>query len=126
MAISEGSAVRWRRLREGRGQASPGVGLARQSEALTVDEADRFGFRSAGPSSCRRTDQQTLGGGPAAVGGSPPRRRRRPGRLAAGRLTAPRRAERGALIQNRRNRQWSHSARVLRRLKSDTCQGLEP
>lgn len=32
---------------EDRGQASPGVGLARQSEALTVHEADRFGFRTA-------------------------------------------------------------------------------
>lgn len=45
----------------------------------------------------RFLDQQARGGRPAAVGSSPPRRRRRPGRLAAGRLTAPRRAERGAL-----------------------------
>lgn len=47
------------------------------------------------------------GGVPAAVGGLPPRCRRRPGRIAAGRACRPHRAERGALIQNRVNRQHS-------------------
>lgn len=45
-------APRWgrSRLREvGRGQASPGVGLVRQSEAATLDQGDASGFRTAWP-----------------------------------------------------------------------------